>query len=300
MLGNVRQELSGVALTLAQAMQADDAAAVGKRASSDIAGNFGQTGFLIRNLSEAIAADSLAVTQLYQLDANAPAAANAPAEFACALTGSASEVDFGIDGLPPGLYGFAIVEADGPRPWTISMLLKQEGGEWKLAGLYPHARTAAGHDGLWWWTDARAKAKAGQAWNAWLEYGLADELLRPANFATSTHLDKLRTERNGSAPAELRDGLSENTPLALKGAAAGETVAITALNAQPSEDGKRVNLVLHYKANGAADRAQSVAAAKALVSAHAELGKGFDGLIVVPETGGQAGAPLALGFNELH
>ena len=39
-----------------------------------------------------------------------------------------------------------------------------------MAGLYPKPLTAAGHDGLWYWTQARALAKQGQRWNAYLFY----------------------------------------------------------------------------------------------------------------------------------
>ena len=120
-----------------------------------------------------------------------------------------------------------------------------QGSAWKLAGFYPHARSAAGHDGLWYWTTARADAKAGKKWVAWVLYGEADQLLRPANFITTTHLDQLRSERHTNAPAELSEGISADTPLVIK-AKDGSEFRFTALSAAATDDGKGLDLVLHY------------------------------------------------------
>ena len=308
MLADQRQALADMSLQLATAIKSGDAGAVGKLADTDIAANFAPTGFLIRTLSEAIGGDTVAVTQLYQLDANAHVAGqNAPADFSCPLTNSASETDFSIPGLPPGLYAFTMVEANGPRPWLLSFLLHQQGGQWKMAGFYPHARTAAGHDGLWFWNDARSRAKTGQPWAAWLEFGTADALLRPANFVTTTHLDKLRSERAAAAPPELRDGISAETPYVLKTPPAPtakpggpETAAITSLAAEGSEDGKHLNLLIHYRADApandqAASRARNQAVAHALLAAHPELRAGFDSVLVFADPA--SGEPFATEFK---
>lgn len=292
MVSNVREDLRATSLELATAIKADDPGGVGKLSVPEITNNFAATGFLIRTISEAIAGDSLEVTQLYQLDANAHVAGqSAPADFACQLAGGPSEVDFSIEGLPPGLYGFTMVEAHGPRPFLLAFLLRQDAGRWKMAGFYPRARTAGGHDGLWFWNDARVRLKAGQPWSAWLEFGLADTLLRPANFMTTTHLDKLRSERAASAPPALRDGMSADTPLVVKGV--GEaSFAFTSLAAEGSEDGRQVNLVMHFRADPLTDsgaaRTRNLAAARALLTAHPELRQGIDNLEILADTGGQA------------
>ena len=115
--------------------------------------------------------------------------------------------------------------------------MEQQGTAWKMAGFYPHARTAAGHDGLWYWTTARADAKAGKKWLAWVLYGEADQLLRPANFITSTHLDQLRSERRSNAPGELSEGISPEAPLVIK-AKDGSEFRFTSLGSVATEDGK--------------------------------------------------------------
>jgi hypothetical protein len=115
-------------------------------------------------------------------------------------------------------------------------------------------------------------------------------LLRPANFATSTNLDRLRSEQRAAVPPELGEGISPETPLAVEGAD-GVQFRFTAISAEGSDDGKRLNLVLHLKADWiddpAAARARNTAAAKALLDKHKELRTGFDGVSLFAESVGR-------------
>jgi hypothetical protein len=290
MSAELRNTLSSAAMMLADEVKANDADKLQAATVPEYAQNFGPTGYVVRTTAANLTGDTLQVTQLYTLDArDRKAGDTSEADFTCALSGTTSEMDFGINGLPPGMYAFAMVEAKGGRPWLLAFLMRQTGTEWKMAGFYPRARMAAGHDGLWYWTTARTDAKAKQLWLAWLMYGEADELLRPANFVTSTNLDRLRSERRGSTPPELDNGISADTPLVVQGADGAE-FRFTAMSAEGSEDGKRLNLVLHLKADWIDDpvaaRARNTAAAKALLDKHKELRTGFDGVSVFAETAG--------------
>ena len=179
----------------------------------------------------------------------------------------------------------------GARPWLVSVLLRKDGSAWKMAGLYTHARSAAGHDGIWYWNAARDDVKAKQPWLAWLLYGEADSLLRPTNFVSSTNLDKLLGEQHDTLPAELSDGLGPDTPMVVKGAD-GTEYRFTSVSAEGSEDGERLNLILHLKVEPLADpvaaRARNTAAAKAFLDAHKELRSGFDGVLVFADAAGSA------------
>ena len=229
--------LSEVALGLATAVQKGDTARVEALSSADVAGNFAPTGFLARSTADKIGAEPLRVAQVYELDAT-KRMANDPsvAEFSCPLVGTTSETDFAIPALPPGLYGFAMVEAGGgsasslplgtegglpkapdaanggAHPWLLAFVLRRDAGVWKLAGFSAHARTAAGHDGVWYWAKARERAAAKENWAAWVLFGEAYTLLRPAGFVTSTNLDKLFAEQRAAAPPELADGIGTGEP----------------------------------------------------------------------------------------
>jgi hypothetical protein len=278
----VRNNLSGAALDVAQAVKADNAATVqaGTIAEFASAGAFAPTAAVVKTTAGKIAGDSLQVTEIYVLDArDRKAGDTSEADFSCALTDSTSETDFSISGLPPGLYGFAMVEATGPRPFLLSFLLRQDSGVWKLAGFYPHARTIEGHDGLWYWTTARADVKAKKPWLAWVYYGDADVLLRPANFATSTNLDRLRAEQAAAAPPELINGIDATSPLVIK-AADGKQYTFTSFASESSDDGKQVKLVLHMSADYIADpvaaKARNRAAVEALFDQHKDLKEAFN------------------------
>jgi len=283
----LRDGLADAALTLATAVQANDPAKVRASTIPEYASNFGGSEFLIRTTAPKITGEALKVTSVYGLDATARKDATGNAEFSCPLNATTLETDFSIPGLPPGNYGFAMVEATGgTQPWLLSFLLRQDGGTWKMAGFYPHARTAAGHDGLWYWNHARDAAKAKQLWAAWLLYNEAYALLRPASFVDSSHLDALQGEQRSATPPELSNGVSRDTPLVIKGAT-GDEFHFTGLSTERSDDGTRVNVILHMKAgttDAAAARVRNEAAAAAFVKAHPELRKDFQGVWVFGET----------------
>lgn len=284
-----RTEIGSAAYGLASAVLAGDAARVRANTIAQYAGDEA-TAYLVRTTSERLAGDTLAVTQGYLLDATGGGSgAAAQADFACALAGTSAETDFAIPGLPPGRYAFAMVEARGANPWLLAFLLQQESGGWKMAGFYPHPRAVAGHDGLWYWTTARADAKANRPWLAWVNYSEADELLRPAPFVSTANLDKLRTEQRSAAPEALSNGLSAQTPLSLLGPN-GAQYRVTSLGTQSSDDAKALNLLLHIEGEpGATTEAattRNVGAATALLTAHPELRQGFENIWVVADVPG--------------
>jgi len=296
MSDSVRNDLSGVAMNLAQSIREGNAAKVQASIIAEFASDasFAPTASVIRTTSSKLAGDTLHVTQIYELDARGRKPGDtSEADFSCALSGTTAETDFSISGLPPGLYGFAMVEAEGSRPWLLSFLLRQDGGAWKLAGFYPRARTAAGHDGVWYWTTARADVKAKDLWLAWVLYGEADTLLRPANFATSTNLDRMRAEQTAAAPPELINGIGPEMPLVIKAATKAGAVAeyhFTSIGAEGSEDGRELKLVVHlsvpYLADPVAGKARNLAAISALLDAHKDLRQDFDSVWIFGDSAG--------------
>lgn len=299
MSSEIRNGLSDAALRLAEAVQAGDSAKIQGLTIAEFSSPsaFAPTLSLMQSTSSRVANEALRVKQIYELDASSRAANDTSnADFSCPLTGSTSETDFAISGLPRGLYGFAMVEATGERPWLLSFLLRQDDGVWKLAGFYPRATTAAGHDGTWYWKSARTYAKADELWLAWIFYGEAAELLRPANFVTSTNLDGLLSERRRAAPAELMGGIGSNHPLVVKASDASNSNSgvaeyrLTDLSAAGSDDGKELNLVLHVATDDVSDptvvTARSKAAAQAVLDAHVELRQALQRVWVFAEAEG--------------
>jgi hypothetical protein len=289
-----RTALADTARSLALKVQADDVASLRTLLTPELAKDASAFEYLVGNTSVKLAGAAPVVEQVYVLDAvdlkkNADGSPG-DAQFFCSLNKTTAEVQFTIPALPSGRYGFAIVTFASAKPWRMSLLLRQDQGRWLLAGFYPSAMTAGGHDGLWYWTQARQMAKDKQPWVAWLYYQEAEHLLAPASFVLTTHLDKLHTETAGAAPSVLSEGISADAPLVVK-AADGTEYRFTGLGVDDSLGQSSVDVAAHLKADPISDpvaaRKRNDAAAAALVAAYPELRRPFHGVWIYAESSGQ-------------
>jgi hypothetical protein len=251
---------------------------------------------------------TLAVEQVYLLDGTQlkrGADGSLPdAQFFCSLNKSVAEADFTIPGLAPGRYGFAIVDAtDTSSPWRLSFLMRQDQGKWVMAGFYPKPLSAAGHDGLWYWTQARTMTAQKERWNAWLYYQQAENLLIPANFIQSTHLEKLKTEASTAAPPALSEGVSAEAPLVVKGPNGAE-YHFTALGVDDSLAKDKIDIMAHLKVDQigdpAAARKRNLDAMVALLTAYPEMRKPFHGVWIVADVPGQNPFATEQAMSEIH
>jgi hypothetical protein len=199
------------------------------------------------------------------------------AEFLCGVFGAngqtADSAVFVIPNLPPGNYGVVTEDVNtGKGPYTISYILQQQAGAWKLGGLYIKSSQAGGHDGSWFAERARAFKAKGRSHNAWFCYLEARELLVPVSFMSTAVTDKLYDESQSVKPADL-------PPFDL--AANGKTFKLTAMF--PLAVASDFDLVLKYDsasvANAALTYQDNVAVIKALVAKYPELREVFDGVI---------------------
>lgn len=313
-----RDAIVATVRNLAGKVQSNDVAGVRAQTIPEYAKDFAAMTTLVGNTSAKVRGTQLSVDQVYVLDATslkpAPDGTNQDAQFFCSLNKSMAEANFLIPALPSGRYGFATVTTDSARtPWRMSFLLRQEGAasgpaQWTMAGFYPKPLTAAGHDGLWYWTHARELAQQKQHWNAYLYYQQAAALLQPVGFLTSTHLEKLRKEATAAAPPALSEGVSVDTPLVVKGSQ-GSEYRFTELTTDDSLGMDKVDLVVHLQAEPAPEPAAAPAAGKsqaakttppaasprernssamaALLAAYPELRNSFHGVWVFADSPGK-------------
>src|ERR1700761_7054006 len=195
--------------------------------------------------SPLISGSTLTIDALYGLDASDLKTAAEDTQFFCGVPGAPLHVDFTIPQLPPGKYSLAIVHATGVKDPQQMAFLLQKNGDWLLAGLFVKPILMAGHDSLWYWTKARAYAQKGEKWNAYFYYPIAAYLATPADFLTSTNLDKLDQETTGARPT----GLPGTQPMQL--GQGGNTFAVSDLHADGSLGG--LDLVIRYAATDASD-----------------------------------------------
>lgn len=303
-----RDALAAAARDLATKVQADDVNGLRAVTVAEYAKDFSGIGDVVGPTAAKLKGGTVAVEQVYLLDATQlkknPDGSAPDAQFFCSLNQSVAEVDFLIPGLLPGRYGFAIVDVKGTAsPWRLSFLLRQDGGRWAMAGFYPKPLTAAGHDGVWYWTQARAMASRKEHWNAWLYYMQAEELLRPTNFIQSSHLEKLKSEQAAAAPPALSDGVSPDAPLVVKGAD-GTEYRFVGLGVDDSLGAAKIDVTAHLKVeqmgDAAAAKKRNNDAAAALLAAYPELRKAFHGVWIFTEAPGQNPYATEQAMSEIH
>ena len=308
MTGAEREALVAAARGLAGKVQAGDVNGLRAATAAEYAKDFGGIGEVVNGTAAHVKGGSLKVEQVYLLDGTElkrAADGSVPdAQFFCSLNKTQAEADFIISGLAPGRYGFAMVDVpDGVAPWRLSFLLRQDQGQWVMAGFYPKPLMAAGHDGLWYWTQARLMTAQKEHWNAWLYYQQAESLLRPANFIQSTHLEKLKAEETAAAPPALSEGVSADSPLVVKGPD-GVEYRFTALGVDDSLGNDKVDVTAHLKVEQMGDaataRKHNSDAMTALLAAYPELRKPFHGVWMIAEAPGQSAFATEEAMSQIH
>lgn len=288
-----RASLTDVALKLAKEMQANDVASIRSQTLPEYAADFSGMAGTISSTAPHLANAAFTPSTLWILDASHPANGSdgsaQDTQFFCNLNKSSAETSFLIRSLPPGRYALVVEDTAKPGdPWQLAFLLRQSStGMWQLAGLFPRATTAAGHDGLWYWRAARSAAASKQNWTAWVEYQEAQQLLKPVGFVNSSHLEQLRDEQTRSTPPALSSGVGVDTPLVVKGKD-GVEYRITGLAPDASLGSDRIDVAMHVVAEPIADpaaaRQRNRAAAAALLNAYPDLRDHFHGVWVFAET----------------
>ena len=302
-----RDSLAAAATALAKAIQTDDQSTLKTKTIAEYQKDFSGVASVVNATAPMVRNAQLQVEQVYLLDASTLAkganGANPDASFFCTLNQSQATAEFAIPQLPPGRYAFAMVRMEEAAPWRLSFLMRQENGQWALAGLYPKALTAAGHDGVWYWKQARAFAAEKEQWNSWLYMQQAQALLLPASFVSSTHLDKLQSELTADAPPAVVSGLSAEAPLVVKGSDGAE-YRFTAVTVDDSLGKDKVDLSAHLKVEAmgdpAAARKRNVDAMAALVAAHPEFKQAFHGVWIFAEAPGVSAYATELAMSEIH
>ncbi len=291
-----RAALVKTATTLASGVQSGNVAAVQALTIPKVKAQFDSIANTIVQTAPLITGATVTIDALYGLDASDLKMSAEDTQFFCGIPGSPLHVDFTIPQLPQGRYALALVHATGVhQPQQIAFLL-QKNGDWQMAGFFVKPLLVAGHDSLWYWTRARAFDQKNQKWNAYFYYTTAAYLASPADFLTSTNMEKLNQETANSRP----DGLPGAQPMVVT--TGGKSYSINDLHTDGSLGG--LDLVIRYAAadvnDPVATRAQNLDVMKATLAAHPELREGFHGLWVFAQapTGRPFGNELAMG--EIH
>jgi hypothetical protein len=265
-------------------MQAGNTAGVKSLTVAPVAAAFDGIAQSIESLSPQIQGATFTVNSMYLLNATDVKAGAEETQFFCSVPSSSLVVTLTIPQLPPGTYLLGLTHATGvEHPQQVSMLLQQDGEEWKLAGFFVRPMSLGGKEGVWYWTQARLYAQKKQDWNSYFYYQTAAFLLSPVDFLSSPNLEKLQKEAQTVRP----DGLPGQESWKLT--ASGKTFEITSLRTDGFSG--ELDLVVNYKTQSVADpvatRSEIIELMKALLAAHPELRQSFHGLWVYANAEGQ-------------
>jgi hypothetical protein len=291
-----RAALVQVATALASDIQSGNPAAVKASTIPNVAAQFDGIANTIVQTAPLITGAAITIDALYSLDASDLKPAGEDTQFFCGGAGSPLHIEISIPQLPQGQWALTLVHATGVKqPQQIAFLL-QKNGSWQLAGFFVKPLTVAGHDSLWYWTQARAFTQKGQKWNAYLYFETALYLATPVELLTSPNLEKLSQEATAVKP----DGLPGEQPMVIT--AGGKAYSISDIHTDGSLGG--LDLVMRYTATDTSDpvaaRAQNVELMKAMLAAHPELRDGFHGLWVFAEAPGQRPYGNELAMGDIH
>jgi hypothetical protein len=268
-----------------------DVAALKANAIPAITGDFGSIDQAVVTNKQYLAEGQASVTGTYLLDASDAKAPLPRAEFYCGIYNSSDRLAFFIPNLPPGRYAIVIQKVNGKNPITLTLILQNMGGAWKLAGYYPRLDSVGGHDGQWYLTQAREFKAKGQSHNAWFYYLTAWDLSAPVNFMSTPQLDKIADEMQSARPADIP---SDSAPLSLS--ANGKVFKVTELAAVSVDN--NLDLRVRYVNPDAGDSAvafkDNMAVIKAIVAKYPEVRDGFNAVIAraVDNSGHEYGSLL--------
>lgn len=253
-----------------------DVAGLKANAIPAITGDFGSIEQAVVTNKQYLAEGQATITGTYLLDASDAKAPLARAEFYCGIYNSANRLAFFIPNLPPGRYAIVIQKLNGKDPITLTLILQNTGGAWKLAGYYPRLDSVGGHDAQWYLTKARDFKAKGQTHNAWFYYLTAWDLSAPVNFMSTPQLDKIADEMQNARPSDIP---SDSAPLSLS--ANGKVFQVTELAAVPVDNNLdlRVRYANPDAGNSAVAFQDNMAVIKAIVAKYPEVRDAFNAVI---------------------
>jgi hypothetical protein len=291
-----RQALANAARAILTQVQTGNLAGLRTNTLPAIAADFSSIQRSVQFLEPKVQAATITVNELYLLDASTDPP-NAPqTDFFC----GSPVVGFDFNGLPPGTYAMALLHATGVKdPQQVALVLsKTSDNRWLMAGFFFKPMVLDGHDGAWYWTQARKYAQSKGGWTAAFYYKIATNLLDPVDFLASSNLEKLRHEAD-EVHADLP---ATATPLALNvhGAVFKVTSVGTTTVFGP------LDLEVHYLPDPtqATDLRSPVMARKqvsdlmsALLATHPELQSAFHGMWLHADQGNASIFALELPMN---
>lgn len=274
-----------------------DTASLRQNAISSLAANFTPIENTVKDHQANLTGAQATLKSVFLLEADGTAPLPR-AEFYCGIFGKNGQTPgsaiFDFNNLPPGKYAVALLEATSAKGKTdFSVILQQEGTDWKLGGLYVKEAEVSGHDTDWYAAQAKTYKAKGQLHNEWLYFLEARSLVSPLPFMDTLQVDKLYNEFQNDKPADFPgDGKTADLRV---GTATDKLIAL-----YPEAVGGDLDVIVKYQfgdaSNANAAYASNVAVIKALAAKYPELREAFSAVVAraIDSSGRDYGTLLAM------
>ena len=231
---------------------------------------------------------------LYALDATTLKAA-ADTQFFCSNSTATMTVTISMRELPPGRYVLVLADAAGaPLAGQMAFILGWDANTWKLGGVFVRAGALGGHDGVWYWQQARQLATEKAPWAAFYSYEAARYLLLPVDFVSSPNLEKLDQEQ-----AQIVGSPMEAFPYTVTAGDQSWKIEGIRFDASLNEADLGVTYVSAGVTDPAAQRTEAVAVLGALLKAHPALRHSFNGMWAYASVGGKIMPVMELPMGQI-
>jgi hypothetical protein len=258
-----------------------DAASLKQNSIPSVANDFSAIENTIKDNQTDLAGSHAVVRPPYQLKAEG-AAPLPRAEFLCGIFDAngqtATSAEFIIPNLPPGNYAIVILDVSTQKtPYTLSLVLQQDGTDWKMGGFFLRPAQIGGHDGKWFLDRAQVLKTQGHIHAAWLYFLEGRDLAVPVPFMDTQLTDKLYDEASAMKPPDFpADGSTADLT-----APTGKTYKLTDIF--PFVSGQELDVVVKYQTASVSDLSQAfqenIAVMKALLLKFPELRDSFVGVV---------------------
>ncbi len=257
-----------------------DTGALKQNSIPAVAANFSGIEAAVKERQAALAGAQATIRPVFLLTADGTQPL-ARAEFLCGVFGPNGQTKdsavFVLPNLPPGKYAVTILDVSGGKtPLTLTFVLQEIGGDWKLAGFFAADSQVAGHDAAWFLQRAHDFEAKSQKHNAWLYHREAIALSVPINFMSTRATDKLYEDAQAMQPSDVPANGS-----AVDLSYAGKTYRLTDIF--PLPEGNDLDVVVKYQAADVSDTSrtfqENTAVIKALVAKYPELRDAFAGVV---------------------
>ena len=281
-----RNTLATVGQGLAQAVVQQDLGTLRSMLLPAVSSDWNGIQNAVENGAALVKGGNAQLRSLYLLDSSS-ATAVSDTQFFCSNASGSLTVTITMHALPPGRYALVLADAAGAQlGGQIGIILAWDptgpAPSWKLGGLRVRQGIIDGHDGVWYWTSARALAANQAPWSAWYSYELARYLLLPVDFLSSPNLDKLTQEQS-----QIKDSPANAFPYTVTGGDRSWKIDSIRLDTTLRE----ADLGVTYESIGVTDpaavRTEAIAVLSALLKTRPELRSTFHGLWALSSQNGK-------------